>query len=576
MSSDSAATGGSPACVLDYLPEGQRRTLEACLEERRFSAGSCFIRQGDPGDGCYIILEGSVRVELAEGKRESPAVLGYLEAGALVGEMSLIGQPIRSASVYAQTEVRLRWLSAVRYAELGQAAPDVALAFTRLVAQDMAGKIRQINARLTSYISDEASPAEVDAIVARAVTERNPFTSPWAAQYLANVPTDVEVIDAFLSRGINTVCMVADSILSTMDQYLMDLARAGKVNRWVLPSERSIPAVAVGRWLATGELSLMTMQNSGFSNAMDYLRSVMLTHRIPGLVMASWRGFDARLDDSEPHILIGEVTEADTRGTMGPEHVYGRRNGVGLAHDIPAAIEDARRGNLACIRVSPPGFKKSYPLKAVADSRVVYLDPAAYAAVIARTGTPFGQVQGKPLLGRDEALREIHGRLKALNPFYIVGNGFNPRAMQALRLTERTFENAGGMGSSLAIAWGAAKSDPRQVFVAIDGDQNAVMSEMEKVLASDYPDNLHWFILNNGTGESVGPSTSLPLSPWHYELAHVINTRNEPPGSFTYSRINNSGLKFATDPAQALAREIGNLPAQAQLARQLLGKSGGG
>ena len=144
--------------------------------------------------------------------------------------------------------------------------------------------------------------------------------------------------------------------------------------------------------------------------------------------------------------------------------------------------------------------------------------------------------------------------------------------MQGLRLTERTFENAGGMGSTLAIAWGAAKSDPETVFVAIDGDQNATMSEMEKVLASDYPDNLHWFILNNGTGESVGPSTSLPLAPWHYELANVVNTRNEVPGSFKYARINASGLKFADGDARALAREIGNLPAQAQLARQLLAK----
>ena len=81
-------------------------------------------------------------------------------------------------------------------------------------------------------------------------------------------------------------------------------------------------------------------------------------------------------------------------------------------------------------------------------------------------------------------------------------------------------------------AWGAAKSDPGTVFGAIDGDQNAAMSEMDKVLASDYPENLHWFILNNGTGEYVGPPTSLPLTPWHCELAHVINTRSQPPGAF--------------------------------------------
>ena len=119
------------------------------------------------------------------------------------------------------------------------------------------------------------------------------------------------------------------------------------------------------------------------------------------------------------------------------------------------------------------------------------------------------------------------------------------------------------MGSSLAIAWGAAKSNPHQVFVAIDGDQNAVMNEMEKVLPSDYPANLDWYILNNGTGESVGPSLSLPLAPWHYGLACVINTCNAPPGSVKSIRINSSGLTFESAAAQALAREIGNLPATA-------------
>jgi len=43
-----------------------------------------------------------------------------------------------------------------------------------------------------------------------------------------------------------------------------------------------------------------------------------------------------------------------------------------------------------------------------------------------------------------------------------------------------------------------------------------------------------------------------------------------PPGSFKPSRINASGLKFESAAAQALAREIGNLPAQAHRDRQIL------
>ena len=404
------------------------------------------------------------------------------------------------------------------------------------------------------------------------VAARNQFASPRAGEFLSELPTDKEILDAFLHRGIDTVCMVADSILSSMDQYLMDLSARGKANRWVVPSERSVPAVAVGRWLATGKLTLMSMQNTGFTHAMDYLRTVMLIHRIPGIVLTSWRGFDPLLDDSEPHVLVGDAMDADTCNTVGKAHVFGHRTGEGLLHEICTAIEDAAKGNLVCIRVSPPGFSVSYPVKPVADALIPYLDPRRYASVAACKGRPFEKVQKEALRTRDEALADIHEEMKPLDPFYIVGTGFNPRAMQSLMLTANTFENAGGMGSALAIAWGAAKSNPRQVFVAVDGDQNAVMNEMEKVLSSDYPDNLHWFILNNGTGESVGPALSLPLSPWHYDLARVINTRNTPPGSFGHSRINASGLKFESEEARALAKEIGNLPAQAHLARRILAK----
>ncbi len=337
-----------------------------------------------------------------------------------------------------------------------------------------------------------------------------------------------------------------------------------------MPSERSIPAVAAGRWLATGELTVMSMQNSGFSNAMDYLRTVLMIHNIPGLVLSSWRGFDAQFDESEPHIVIGDLTEADTKVTVGDQHVFGHRFGHDLMAQTQAALADALAGNLACLRVSPLGFAKTYALKFIPDANIPQIDLTRYYEMSAKKGTPFQQVKQQPIISREEALHRIHEEMKELNPFYIVGNGFNPRAMQALRITADTFENAGGMGSSLAIAWGAAKSNPNQVFVAIEGDQNAVMNEMEKVICSDYPENLFWYILNNGSGESVGPSISLPLAPWHYELARVINTHNIEPNSFSYPRINASGLKFDMPEAAAIVSEIGNLPAQARLARIIL------
>lgn len=382
--------------------------------------------------------------------------------------------------------------------------------------------------------------------------------------------TDVEIVELFYASGINTFCIVADSVLSSMDQYIMDLQNQGKANRWVVPSERSIPAVAVGRWLATGEHTVMLMQNSGFSNAMDYIRTVMILHKIPGLVISGWRGHDSLSDDSEPHILIGDMTESDSVTTLGREHVFGNRNGDGLIDEAKSAIADLLNGNVSCLLLSPSGFVKSYELKHVSKEAIPYIDISYYNNLIQKKGLPFGVVMQEPLISREDALRKIHEEMESADPFYIVGNGFNPRAMQALRITENTFENAGGMGSTLAIAWGAAKSNPDQVFVAIDGDQNAVMNEMEKVLCSDYPENLFWYIINNGTGESVGTAVSLPLAPWHYELARVINTYNIPVNSFNYPRINASGMKFDKIEAQLIAQKIGNLPAEAFMAREIL------
>lgn len=528
------------------------------------------MNQGDDPDGCYLISEGTARVELAFGSSEAPVVLGFIGPGQLVGETSLFDSHKRSASVYAESNVSALWLSSGSYRTLQSESPAAALAFRNIAEDGATPETRDINERLMRYASPETSVSEARRLAERAVAGHSPFASRWAAEFLGDVPTDKEIVDMLLADGIDTFCLVGDSIFSTMDQYIMDLAAHGKANRWVVPSERSIPAAAVGRWLATGRITVMMMQNTGFTNTMDYLRTVMIVHRIPGLVMSGWRGFDAFLDDSEPHVLVGDVTDADNRNTFGSPHVFGQRSGVGLLRDIRKACDDAKSGNLACLRVSPPGFSRSYALRPVAEGSVPRPDFGRYAATTKRKGRPYAEVQKEAPLSRDDALRLIHQEMNSLDPFYIVGNGYNARAMQALRLTENTFENAGGMGSSLAIAWGAAKSDPSQVFVAIDGDQNAVMSEMEKVLSSDYPENLFWFILDNGTGESVGTSLSLPLSPWHYELARVINTRNQEPGSFKYSRINASGLKFDDPAAAAMAQELGNLPAQAHVARRLL------
>lgn len=384
------------------------------------------------------------------------------------------------------------------------------------------------------------------------------------------IPTSSEINLEFYHRNLRTIIMVADSVMAPLDQQWMDDAMKGLVSRWVLPSERSIPAAAIGKYLATGEPSVMAMQNTGFSHAMEYIRTIMRPFGVPGLVFMSWRGHD-ETETSLPHIIIGDATDADTKNVFDKKDIFGKRNGIGYLRDMRRALdrlfEDG--GHLVCLRLSPDAFIPNYPLRETDENDIEYFNPDYYEYMSSIKGRPFREVQADPKMTREEAFQFVFER-EGPEAFIVDGNGYGPRCMQALQLTEGSFDNDGGFGSSLAIAWGAAKSNPDQKFVAIDGDQNAFNSEMDKILSSDYPMNLSWYIFNNGTGESVGPSRSKPLTKAHYELASVINTKNEPPVPYHYKRIGALGAKFRTQEALTLAAEIGDHPAQMVLARRWL------
>jgi CRP/FNR family cyclic AMP-dependent transcriptional regulator len=65
--------------------------------QRRFSAYTLLIQEGDLGDTLYIILSGKLRA-FASGERGKEITLGVFGAGDYVGEMALDGGP-RSANV---------------------------------------------------------------------------------------------------------------------------------------------------------------------------------------------------------------------------------------------------------------------------------------------------------------------------------------------------------------------------------------------------------------------------------------------------------------------------------------------
>lgn len=74
-----------------------------------FSAAEIVFRQGYPADYAYIIKEGEVEVYYVENDK-SETHIAYLGEGEMFGELGLIDDAPRSASVRAKTDIVLQIL----------------------------------------------------------------------------------------------------------------------------------------------------------------------------------------------------------------------------------------------------------------------------------------------------------------------------------------------------------------------------------------------------------------------------------------------------------------------------------
>jgi len=83
------------------LPGGSLEHLAGRLVPMRLEAGAMIVREGDSGDRFYIVAEGEVQVS------QGGAVLSELEAGGYFGEIALIRDIPRTATVTARTPVVL-------------------------------------------------------------------------------------------------------------------------------------------------------------------------------------------------------------------------------------------------------------------------------------------------------------------------------------------------------------------------------------------------------------------------------------------------------------------------------------
>jgi CRP-like cAMP-binding protein len=114
-----AALAGVPLFA-GISPESMER-LVAVTGEQDFTTGQFIVRQGQVGTGLYVILSGSVKV--MRGSDE----LGRLGQGEFFGELSVIDQRPRNASVEAAEPTEVLALASWDLLALLETDPQLAL-----------------------------------------------------------------------------------------------------------------------------------------------------------------------------------------------------------------------------------------------------------------------------------------------------------------------------------------------------------------------------------------------------------------------------------------------------------------
>lgn len=118
-----------------FLPDADAPTLAELRHELdwvELPAGGVLMRQGDPGDAMYMLASGRLRVTIADGDG-GQRVVREITRGQVVGEMSLVTDEPRSATLVAMRDSVLARLARPAFDRLFRQHPAVSMALTRQI-----------------------------------------------------------------------------------------------------------------------------------------------------------------------------------------------------------------------------------------------------------------------------------------------------------------------------------------------------------------------------------------------------------------------------------------------------------
>ncbi|KAI0210715.1 cAMP-dependent protein kinase regulatory subunit [Lamellibrachia satsuma] len=115
----------SKVSILENLDKWERLTISDSLETVHFEDGQEIVRQGEPGEDFFIITEGSASVLQQRAENEEPMEVGKLGPSDYFGEIALLLDRPRAATVIARGPLKCVKLDRARFERLLGPCSDI-------------------------------------------------------------------------------------------------------------------------------------------------------------------------------------------------------------------------------------------------------------------------------------------------------------------------------------------------------------------------------------------------------------------------------------------------------------------
>jgi CRP-like cAMP-binding protein len=116
--------------LFEGLSDRELEAVAHASKERRFDTGDTVVVEGEGGVGFFVVAEGTARVE-ARGRR-----VGAITSGGSFGEVALLDDVgRRTATVIAESPLRVYGLTAWQFTPLLEQHPTIAVKVARMLAR---------------------------------------------------------------------------------------------------------------------------------------------------------------------------------------------------------------------------------------------------------------------------------------------------------------------------------------------------------------------------------------------------------------------------------------------------------